>query len=120
MPFVVGQDAFVAHGQAGRPVPRLHAVSYSLFMHRTAALFLLSALAVSAQSIQYSDSRKVWLLSTRQSSYAMGLGADGALRHLFWAPPVGRADDLPAPTARRDISSFDPRQMLGAEEFPGW
>src|ERR1035441_5985272 len=42
------------------------AVSYSLFMHRTAAVFLLSAFAVSAQSIQYSDSRKVWLLTTRQ------------------------------------------------------
>ena len=58
-------------------------MSYSLFMHRAAALFLLTAFAVSAQSIQYSDSRKVWLLTTRQSSYAMGIGADGALRHLY-------------------------------------
>jgi alpha-galactosidase len=89
-------------------------------MHRAAALFLLSAFAVSAQSVQYSDSRKVWLLSTRQNSYAMGLGADGALRHLYWGAPLWRADDLAAPPARHDISSFDPRQMLEAEEFPGW
>ena len=89
-------------------------------MHRAAALFLLSTFAVSAQSIQYSDSRKVWLLTTRQSSYAMGLGADGALRHLYWGAPLWRADDLAAPPTRRDISSFDPRQMLDAEEFPGW
>ena len=93
---------------------------YTVFMHRAAALFLLTAFAVSAQSIQYSDSRKVWLLTTRQSSYAMGLGADGALRHLYWGAPLWRADDLAAPPARRDISSFDPRQMLEAEEFPGW
>src|ERR1019366_7184729 len=93
---------------------------YSLLMHRAAALILLSAFAASAQSIQYSDSRKIWLLTTRQSSYAMGLGADGALRHLYWGAPLWRTDDLAAPPARQDISSFDPRQMLEAEEFPGW
>src|ERR1019366_6225381 len=87
-------------------------------MHRTAALFLLSVFTLSAQSIQYSDARKVWLLTTRQSSYAMGLGADGALRHLYWGAPLWRADDLSAPPPRADLSSFDPRQMLEAEEFP--
>ena len=50
----------------------------------------------------------------------MGVGADGALRHLYWGAPLWRADDLAAPPTRRDISSFDPRQMLEAEEFPGW
>ena len=50
----------------------------------------------------------------------MGLGADGALRHLYWGAPLWRTDDLAAPPARRDVSSFDPRQMLEAEEFPGW
>ena len=95
-------------------------MSYSLFMHRASALLLLSVFAVSAQSIQYSEARKTWLLTTRQSSYAMGLGADGALRHLYWGAPLWRMDDLAAPPARRDISSFDPRQMLEAEEFPGW
>ena len=76
--------------------------------------------ALDAQSIQYVESRKVWLLTTRDSSYAMGVGADGALRHLYWGAPLWRLDDLPAPAERRDISSFDPRQMLENEEFPGW
>jgi alpha-galactosidase len=92
-------------------------------MRRTAALFLvplLGAASLSAQAIQYSESRKIWLLTTRQSSYAMGIGADGSLRHLYWGAPLWRLDDLPAPPARRDISSFDPRQMLENEEFPGW
>src|SRR5580765_5034335 len=89
-------------------------------MNRAAALFLLSLSALSAQSIQYSDARKIWLLTTRQNSYAMGLGADGALRHLYWGAPLWRVDDLAAPAARRDLSSFDPRQMLEAEEYPGW
>ncbi len=89
-------------------------------MHRAAGLILLFAFSASAQPIQYSEARKVWLLTTRQNSYAMGLGADGALRHLYWGAPLWRADDLAAPPARRDVSSFDPRQMLENEEFPGW
>ena len=92
-------------------------------MHRAAGLAVVCALgasSLSAQAIQYIESRKVWLLSTGQSSYAMGVGADGALRHLYWGAPLWRAEDLQTPAERRDISSFDPRQMLEAEEFPGW
>jgi alpha-galactosidase len=88
-------------------------------MHRAATLCLLSALSLQAQ-IQYNEARKVWLLTTSRNSYAMGLGADGALRHLYWGAPLWRADDLATPPQRRDVSSFDPRQMLEAEEFPGW
>src|ERR1035437_2608135 len=89
-------------------------------MHRAAALFLLWVFTLSAQSVQYSDSRKIWLLTTRQSSYAMALGADGALRHLYWGAPLWRIDDLPGAPPRRDLSSFDPRPVLENEEFPGW
>src|SRR5450432_2278036 len=92
-------------------------------MRRAAVLALTSlftALSLPAQSIQYIESRKVWLLTTSQSSYAMGLGADGALRNLYWGAPLWRLDDLQGPAERRDVSSFDPRQMLENEEFPGW
>jgi alpha-galactosidase len=92
-------------------------------MRRSLAFFcisLLAAVSLSAQAIQYSETRKVWLLTTRQSSYAMGIGADGSLRHLYWGAPLWRMDDLATPPERRDISSFDPRQMLENEEFPGW
>ena len=83
--------------------------------------FALSAVApLCAQSIQFVADRKIWLLSTRQSSYAMGVGANGSLEHLYWGAPLWRASDLPAAPARRDISSFDPRQMLENEEYPGW
>ena len=84
------------------------------------AVSSLACAALSAQSIQYVEARKVWLLTTRDSSYAMGVGADGALRNLYWGAPLWRVEDLPAAAQRRDISSFDPRQMLENEEFPGW
>src|SRR3954449_12214315 len=72
------------------------------------------------QSIQYSEERKIWLLTTGQNSYALGVGATGQLQHLYWGAPLWRIQDLPAVPAPRDISSFDPKQMLENEEFPGW
>jgi alpha-galactosidase len=87
------------------------------------ALFLISSIAptsLGAQSIQFVESRKIWLLTTRESSYAMGVSASGALENLYWGAPLWRAEELPAISSRRDISSFDPHQMLENEEFPGW
>jgi len=91
-------------------------------MHRLAAALVCLALtrSSSAQSIQYSEERKTWLLTTAHSSYAMGVGAVGQLQHLYWGAPLWRMQDLPAVPSPADISSFDPRQMLENEEFPGW
>jgi len=85
-----------------------------------AAVTLLGAAVLPAQSIRYSQSSKVWLLNTGQSSYAMGVAADGALRNLYWGAPLWRIEDIPAPAPRHDLSSFDPRQMMENEEYPGW
>jgi alpha-galactosidase len=87
---------------------------------RLVALILSAAAVVSAQSIQYDEGRKVWLLNTKASSYAMGLAPDGELQHLYWGGPLWRIADVPAAKTREDISSFDPHEMLEAEEFPGW
>src|SRR5689334_13117635 len=73
-----------------------------------------------AQAIQFQESRKVWLITTRQNSYAMGVDRNGSLRNLYWGAPIWRMEDLTEPAPRRDISSFDPRQMIENEEFPGW
>ena len=92
-------------------------------MYRAALWLLLSCLGIcslSAQSIRFLSAKKIWILTTSQNSYAMGLGPDGQLEHLYWDAPLWRADDLQAATAKHDISSFDPHQMLENEEFPGW
>lgn len=83
-------------------------------------LALLLPVALLAQPIQYSEAKKIWLLTTRQSSYALGVAADGALRNLYWGAPLWRIDDLNTPPPVRDRSSFDPRQMMEDEEYPGW
>jgi len=88
---------------------------------RQVALLLLAAAAVSsAQTIQYDESRKVWLLNTRVSSYAMGVSPTGQLQNLYWGGPLWRLADIPSATAKEDISSFDPHEMLENEEFAGW
>ena len=43
-----------------------------------------------AQVIQYAEDRKLWLLTTGQSSYAMGVGVNGQLQHLYWGAPLWR------------------------------
>ncbi len=92
-------------------------------MYRAALWLLLSCMGVcslSAQSIRFLPAKKIWLLTTSQNSYAMGLGPDGQLEHLYWDAPLWRADDLQAATPKHDISSFGPHQMLENEEYPGW
>ncbi len=50
----------------------------------------------------------------------MGLTPDGQLQHLYWGGSLWRIEDVPEATERKDISSFDPHEMLENEEFPGW
>lgn len=87
---------------------------------RSLLLIVLAPIVALCQSIQYSEAKKVWLLTTKSSSYAMGVAADGALRNLYWGAPLWRIDDLNGAGPVRDRSSFDPRQMMEDEEFPGW
>src|ERR1017187_4846768 len=92
-------------------------------MRQIASLLLLSALGaigLAAQPIQYLEGRKIWLLTTRDSSYAMGVDPNGTLQHLYWGAPLWRADDVPAAALRRELSSFDPPEMLQREEFAAW
>ncbi|MBV9767871.1 MAG: alpha-galactosidase [Acidobacteriaceae bacterium] len=92
-------------------------------MCRTGAILLTASMLASflpAQTIQFVESRKIWLLTTAHSSYAMGIGADRQLQHLYWGGALWRVDDIPQLNQRPDISSFDPREMLENEEFPGW
>ncbi len=88
------------------------------------AFFLLPFAALTqstpVQPIQFDEARKVWLLSSAHSSYAMGVTADGQLQHLYWGAPLWRTADVPTPMRKKEISSFDSREMLENEEFPGW
>src|SRR3954453_7111355 len=83
-------------------------------------LFFLVAISVHSQAIHYAPERKIWLLSTAHSSYAIGVSPEGQLQNLYWGGPLWRLDDIAAAGQHRDLSSFDPRQMLENEEYAGW
>jgi|HubBroStandDraft_4_1064222.scaffolds.fasta_scaffold860912_2 hypothetical protein len=78
----------------------------------------LAAAALDAQSIQYVEARKVWLLTTRDTSYAMAVGPDGALRNLYWGAPLWGLEDLPATPARRDNLFLRPAPDVGKRGVP--
>lgn len=84
------------------------------------AALICFAAAAHAQAIQYQAEKKIWLLTTRANSYAFGVAPSGQLQNLYWGAPLWRIDDLPPAVQRQDISSFDPRQMIENEEYPGW
>jgi alpha-galactosidase len=88
-------------------------------MRRLPTLLLLASPLV-AQSIRFAEDRKVFLLTTSQNPYAMGIADDGSLRHIYWGAPLWNLADLPALAPGAELSSFDPRQMMENEEFPGW
>jgi alpha-galactosidase len=81
---------------------------------------LVLAGALRAQSVQYFEKEKLWVLSTDHNSYVLAVGPHGELRHLYWGLPVQREGDLTPLGPVPDISSFDPSQMLINEEYPGW
>jgi alpha-galactosidase len=82
--------------------------------------FVLASFQIASAQIQYSEARKLWLITTPHTSYAMGVGPTGELQHLYWGGPLWRIEDVPAAEEQRDISSFDPHEMLENEEYPGW
>jgi hypothetical protein len=95
-------------------------------VHHWVAVLVISSFALAsessanAQSIRYDEARHTWLLTTKQNSYAIGVDSNGALRNLYWGAPLWRMEDLPPVLPRRELSSFDPPQMMENEEFPGW
>src|ERR1019366_1247749 len=87
---------------------------------RRVPILLLLAFPLFAQSMRFAEDRQVFLLTTSQNSYALGIAPDRSLRNIYWGAPLWNLADLPALAPARELSSFDPRQMMENEEFPGW
>src|SRR5690349_8921354 len=89
---------------------------------RIALLFSIPVLAsaLRAQSVQYFEKGKFWLLSTDYNSYVLAVGPHGELQHLNWGRPLQSESDITPPGVVHDISAVDPFQMLINEEYPSW
>lgn len=89
--------------------------------YRLLCLLLLVVLSATAQSpIEYSDAKKIWVLRTGASAYALGVNQRGELQTVYRGGPLWRSADVPAAQAGPEWSSFDPSQSLTNEEYIGW
>jgi alpha-galactosidase len=76
--------------------------------------------ASSAQSIQYSQDKKIWLLQAGEQSYAFGINERDELQSLFWGGHVSSLNDIPAARSLPERASFDLSTTTTPQEYPGW
>ena len=80
--------------------------------------FLL-ALPILAQ-VRFVPAKKLWVLDTDRTSYVVGVNEQNSLQNVYWGKKLVRDDDLaPAHTAP-EHASFDSRETMTNEEYPGW
>lgn len=68
-------------------------------------------------SIEVSENKDVFLLSTNSTSYAFGVDDQGLLRHLYWDRKLTSVADLEMPPLT-EVSTNDPVFEITREEFP--
>src|SRR5258708_2083683 len=64
--------------------------------------------------------RRIWVLTTRRSSYALGVTPENLVMHLYWGPRLLSAYDLTTATLPPAHSSHDPASHLAIEEYAPW
>lgn len=68
--------------------------------------------------IRYFEEKKVFLLETVNTSYAMQIMEDGHLCHLYWGEKIGCLNDLP--TVDEHLSRYNRFGLIDRQEYPGW
>src|ERR1700691_4178133 len=82
-------------------------------------LICLLSLPMFAQ-VRFLPAKKLWVLETGRTSYVLGINEQNTLQNVYWGKKLLRDDDLaPAHTAH-EHASFDSRETMTNEEYPGW
>jgi alpha-galactosidase len=89
-------------------------------MKTVAALILFALPAVlPAQTIRQLPEKKLFVIETARTTYAVGINRLGILQNVYWGKKL-RAEDLSQPAPVPERSSFDPSETRTPEEFPAW
>jgi len=87
------------------------------------ALFILVSVTVtfaaSAQTVRFDSARKLWFLSTRDTSYVLGINEQNEMQHLYWGKRIAAENDF-APAHLASAYGFETREGRTAEEYPAW
>jgi alpha-galactosidase len=70
--------------------------------------------------VRYLADLRVWVLTTRQTSYVMGLNELDELQTLYWGGKLGSDRDLSPARLHPEHASFDSRETMSNLEYPGW
>src|ERR1700683_4051767 len=83
------------------------------------ALFLAAAAPLLAQ-IRFLSDKKLWLLETDRTSYVLGINEQNSLQNIYWGKRLMRDADLAPAHTSPEHASFDSRETMTNEEYPGW
>ncbi len=83
------------------------------------AILLCLPLAMLAQ-VRFLPDRKLWVLETERTSYVLGINEENSLQNVYWGARLWRDDDLAPARTAPEHASFDSRETMTNEEYPGW
>ena len=83
------------------------------------AIALLLAVPLLAQ-IRFLPDKKLWVLETDRSSYVLGVNEQNSLQNVYWGKRLVRDADLAPAHTSPEHASFDSRETMTNEEYPGW
>ena len=89
---------------------------------RSARFILVSVtvtFAASAQTVRFDSARKLWFLSTRDTSYVLGINEQNEMQHVYWGKRIAAENDF-APAHLASAYGFETREGRTAEEYPAW
>ncbi len=81
-----------------------------------AALLSLPMLA----QIRYLPDQKLWVLDSDHTTYALGVNEQNSLQNVYWGGKLTRDADLTPAHTMPEHASFDSRETMTNEEYPGW
>ena len=87
--------------------------SFTLFV------VMIFSSAAMAQTVRFDPARKLWFLSTRGTSYVLGINEKNQVQHLYWGKGVAADGDF-APARMAEAYGFETQEGRTAEEYPAW
>ena len=70
--------------------------------------------------VRYLPGLKLWVLSTKQTSYVIGVNERNELQNLYWGEKLQSDDDLSPAHAQPEAASFNSSETMTNLEYPGW
>jgi alpha-galactosidase len=71
-------------------------------------------------AVRYVPESKLFFVETAHTSYVFGVNEHGSLQNVYWGGKIARAPDFRMPHTFEGHASFDSRDGMTPEEYPGW